>query len=150
MIRDKVVFGGLVGVLSKIAMDVFQIPIWILKMIAHPLAHYAASLFMDVHALHHTLVGSVVSLLADYIYGIFWGVLFVYLIFKSGECNLIFKGLMFGAFIWLFSFGGLRSLPIVQLREVIPNQALYYLFIHIVFGFALGFFMKIFGERYWI
>jgi len=148
MIRDKIVFGGFIGILSKIVMDIFQIPIWSLRIIKHPLGHYAASLLMDVYSIHHTLLGSVISLLADYIYAIFWGIIFVYLIYLVGKRNLIFKGLIFGGFLWLFSFGGLRSLPIVQLREVVSGNVIYYFFFHLIFGFALGFFVKIFTERH--
>lgn len=150
MIHDKIVIGGFVGALSKIAMDIFQTPIWRLKIIKHPLAHYAASLLIDVDTIHHTLLGSIVSLLSDYVYGIFWGVIFVYWIYSAGKDHLILKGLMFGAFIWYFSFGGLRSLPIVQLREVIPDNALYYFFFHLVFGLTLGFSMKMLSERKFI
>jgi hypothetical protein len=150
LIHDKIVLGGLVGVLSKVAMDIFQIPIWTMKVIKHPLAHYAASLFVDLKTIHHTLLGSIISLLADYIYGIFWAVLFVYLVYLVGKRHLILKGLIFGGFLWLFSFGGLRSLPIVQLREVISDHALYYLFFHLVYGFTLGLSVKIFSERHLI
>lgn len=149
MIRDKVVFGGLIGVLSKIAMDIFQIPLWKLKMIKHPLAHYAGSLFMGIDTIHHTLLGIIISFLVDYIYAIFLGISFVYLVrYIIGKQNLILKGLLFGAFIWLFSFGGLRSLPIVKLHQVIFANMPYYFLIHMVFGLALGFFTKILGERY--
>jgi hypothetical protein len=150
LIRDKVVIGALTGLLGKVAMDIFQIPIWYLKLIKHPLSHYAASLLIDVYTIHHTLVGAVVSLLADYIYGIFWGIVFVYWIYLVGKHQVILKGLMFGTFLWLFSFGGLRSLPIVKLREVVSDQALYFFFFHIIFGLALGFSVKIFSERHLI
>jgi hypothetical protein len=150
LIHDKIIFGGLIGVLGKISMDIFQFPLWRLKIIKHPLAHYAASMFIDLYTMHHTLIGSVVSLLTDYIYGIFWAILFVYLISFVGKSHLILKGLIFGAFLWFFSFGGLRSLAIVQLREVISGHVLYYLFFHLVFGFALGLSVKIFSERHWI
>ncbi len=148
MIHDKVVFGAFIGVLSKIAMDIFQIPLWLMKIVKHPLAHYAGSLFININTIHHTLLGLVINFLADYIYGAFLGIVFAYLIHMVGRRYLIFKGLLFGAFLWLFSFGGLRSLPIVKLREVIDVNMPYYLLIHIIFGLALGFFTKIFGERY--
>lgn len=131
-------------------MDVFQTPIWRLMIIKHPLGHYAASILLDVNTIHHTLIGSVVSLLTDYIYGIFWGIIFVYWVYFVGKDHLILKGLIFGGFLWFFSFGGLRSLQIVQLREVISEQVLYYLFFHIVFGFTLGFSIKILSERHLI
>jgi hypothetical protein len=150
MIRDKVMTGGLVGLLGKIAMDIFQVLMWRLKLIKHPLAHYGASLIVNVQTVHHTLLGSVVSLLVDYIYGIFLGIVFVYFIYFTGKRHFIFKGLIFGAFVWLFSFGGLRSLPMVKLREVVSSEALYYLLFHLIFGLGLGFAMKRFSEHQWI
>ena len=149
MLRDRVVFGGIVGVLSKVAMDIFQIPFWKMKILEHPLAHYAGSLFIGISTIHHTLLGTAISFLADYIYGVFLGILFIYLVhYVIGKDNLILKGLLFGAFLWLFSFGGLRSLPIVKLRQVISANMPYYFLIHMVFGLVLGFLTKIVGERY--
>lgn len=147
MIHDKVVFGGLIGVLANLAMNIIQFPVWKLKMIMHPLSHYASSMFMDPETLHHTLLGSVVSFLADYVYGAFWGILFVYLIYLTGKHACIIKGLIFGAFLWFFSFGALRSLAVVKLREVFPGDVLYYLLFHLIFGLALGLLTKKFGEH---
>lgn len=150
MIHDKVVIGGLVGLLGKVSMDIFQFPMWRMKIVKHPLAHYGASLIVDVQTIHHTLFGTVVSLLVDYIYGIFLGIVFVYFIHFTGKRHFILKGLIFGAFLWLFSYGGLRSLPMVKLREVISGQALYFLLFHLVFGLGLGASMKILSRRHWI
>ena len=146
MIRDKMVFGGMIGFLANVAMNFFQYPLWKLKVIEHPLAHYAGSMFMDVETLHHTLLGSFISFVANSFYSAFLGIFFVYTVYFTGGHAFIVKGLLFGAFVWLFSFGGLRSLPMVQLREYISSQALYYLFIHLVFGLALGLLINKFGE----
>lgn len=148
MLRDRVILGGFIGVLGKIAMDIVQIPLWLMKVVEHPLAHYAGSLFLDLDATHHSAIVDVVSFLADYVYGIFLGIVFVYYIYLMGKRHLILKGLLFGAFVWLFSFGGLRSLSIVRLRQVLPANVPYYFFIHMVFGLALGFFTRICTERY--
>ncbi|TCL58632.1 hypothetical protein EDC14_104125 [Hydrogenispora ethanolica] len=150
MIRDKIVLGGLVGVFGKLAMDIFQLPMWKMKLVKHPLAHYAGSLLLDVGTIHHTLFGSAVSFMADYIYGIFLGIIFVYFVYCTGKRHLIFKGLIFGAFLWLFSFGVIRSLPIVKLREAVPGSALYQLFFHLVFGLGLGISVKLLSQRRWI
>ncbi|HEX3048855.1 MAG TPA: hypothetical protein VHY08_29165 [Bacillota bacterium] len=150
MIRDKLVFGGLVGFLSKFALDIFEIPMWMMKVIKHPLDHYGASLFLDQKTIHHTVLGLVISVLTDYVYGVFLGSLFVYLVKFTGKRNLVYKGLIFGAFLWLFSFGGLRSLPMVKLREVIPENVPYYLFLHLVFGLALGLSVKVLFKRHWV
>lgn len=147
MIHDKVVFGGLIGVLANVGMDIFQFPFWKLKIIKHPLSHYAASMFLDLQALHPTMLGSVISLLADYFYSAFLGVLFVYIIYLTGKHFLIIKGIIFGSFLWLFSFGGLRSLPIVKLQEVISVDVIYHLIFHLIFGFALGLLVKKYGEH---
>ncbi len=147
MIRDKVVLGGFVGVLSMLAKDVFEFPLWRLKMVKHPLAHYAASLFMDPKSVHNSFIGQIISLFADLAYGLFWGIVFVYLIYLTGKGHFLLKGLMFGAFLWFFSFGVLRSLAMVTLRETVAANSLYYLLIHLIFGLALGFTMKILNQR---
>ena len=133
--------------MANLAMGLFQFPLWKLGIIKHPLAHYAASMFMNPLTIHHTITGSVVGSVANYIYGAFWGIIFVYSVYFTGKRYLIIKGFIFGAFLWLISFGGLRSLPIVKLREVMPENVLYYLFFHLVFGLALGLLVKEFGER---
>ncbi|HEX2952444.1 MAG TPA: hypothetical protein VHR47_00495 [Bacillota bacterium] len=145
--KDNFIFGGLYGFLAVIAMNVFQFPIWEMKVIAHPLAHYASSLFMNVQPVHHSLVGAVIGSIANHIYGAFWGIVFVYLIHLTGMRYLLLKGLVFGAFLWMVSFGGIRSLPIVALREIVPGDVPYYLFFHLVYGLTLGWLVKRFGER---
>ncbi|MEL7565002.1 MAG: hypothetical protein AAGU27_08990 [Dehalobacterium sp.] len=147
LIQDKVVFGGLIGVLANISMNILQFPIWKLKIIKHPLSHYAASIFLEPQDLHHMMIGSIVSFLADYIYGAFLGVIFVYIIYLTGKNFLIIKGLIFGSFLWVFSFGGLGSLPIVTLQEVISADTIYYLLFHLVFGITLGILVKKYGEQ---
>ncbi len=147
MFRDKVIVGGIIGVVADIAMDLFQYPMWKLDIVKHPLSHYAASLFLDPQALHHTMIGSIVSFLADYIYAALLGILFVYMAGCAGKRHWLAKGLIFGAVLWLVSFGGLRALPIVKLRQVIPEQVVYYLFFHLVFGAALGWLWQAYRER---
>jgi len=147
LIQDKVVFGGFIGVLANVGMDILQFPIWKLKIVKHPLSHYASSIFLDPQTLHHSMIGSVVSFLADYIYSAFLGVLFVYLIYFTGKQFSITKGLIFGSFLWLFSFGALRSLSIVKLQEVVPLDNIYYLIFHLIFGITLGVIVKKYGEQ---
>lgn len=138
MVRDKILLGGIVGLLADTAMDLVQYPLWKLMIVKHPLSHYAGSLFLDVMTLHHSFLGSVVSFIADALYSIFWGIIFIYLIHWTGHGFLILKGLIFGALLWLVSFGGIRGLPMVQLREVISAQSLYYLLFHLIFGLTMG------------
>lgn len=126
-------------------MDILQFPIWKLKIVKHPLSHYAASIFLDTQNLHHTVLGSITSFLADYIYSAFLGILFVYFIYLTGKNFIVIKGIIFGALIWLFSFGGLRSLSMVKLQEVMPADVLYYLLLHLLFGIALGIITKRYG-----
>ena len=60
--------------------------------------------------------------------------------------NFILKGLVFGAFMWLFSFGWIRALPIIKLREVISGQVLFFLLFHLIYGLALGIFTCKWGD----
>ncbi len=143
LIRDKVIFGGIAGILAHAAMDIFQVPLWKLRLLKHPLSHYAASLFMTPEMVHHTLGGTAIGILTDYIYGALWGIVFVYFIEATGKRYFMLKGLIFGAFLWLFSFGTLRALPIVTLREVVPGQTIYYLGLHLLLGLVLGVLVKI-------
>ena len=146
MNRDKVIFGGLIGIFANVAMDVLQYPLWKMQIIRHTLSHYVASLFLDFNTLHFSWIGSVTSFIADYIYGAFLGIIFVYWVHRTGKRYLLMKGLIYGGFLWLFSFGGLRSLPVVTLREYVPSQTLYYLVFHLVFGVTLGLLTERYGE----
>lgn len=148
MLRDRLLFGALAGVVANFIMDLFQFPLWKLKIIKHPLGHYAASLFMEAEAVHHNLLGSLVSFLAGYVYSGFLGVIFLYSLQYTGRRFFIAKGLIYGAFLWLVSYGGLRSLSVVQLREV-PTDSwdiLLLFLLHLLFGLALGWFTKKFGK----
>lgn len=145
--HDYTICGGIMGFLANGAMDLFQYPLWKLMVIKHPLSHYVGSMFLDTYTLHHSWIGSVVSFTSDYIYSAFLGILFLYLVLYFGSRYIILKGVLYGSFVWLFSFGGLRAFSIVKLQEVIPNDVLYYLFIHLIFGLALGLLYKIFYEH---
>lgn len=147
MFKDKSLFGVLLGILANMIMDIPQYPLWKLKVLMHPLSHYAASLFLDVNMLHHSWRGSVVSLFADYSYSAFLGIIFVYFLEFTGKHYFLLKGLIFGAFVWLFSFGGLRSLAIVKLRQVAPDDWWIIILIHLLFGLALGILARFFEKR---
>lgn len=148
MIQDKSLLGTISGILANIIMDIPQYPLWKLKIIRHPLSHYAGSLFVDLYTLHHTWYGSVASFLADYTYSALLGIIFVYWLSvspqkksqqdKSQRRHFLLKGLLYGAFLWFGSFGVLRSLHVVKLREVVPSDALLFFFLHLLFGLVLG------------
>lgn len=146
MLRDKIIFGSLIGLLANIAMNILQYPLWGLSLVKHPLSHYAGSLFLDPKTLHHTVLGWVVSIIADLVYSALWGCIFTYYLEFTGKWYFVFKGLVFATFMWLFSFGWIRALPIVTLRETMPSQALFYLLFHLVFGLALGISARKWGE----
>jgi hypothetical protein len=146
MWRDKVIFGSLSGVLANIAMDILQFPLWKMKLLAHPLSHYAGSVFLASDMLHHSWYGSLYSFLSDYLYGAILGILFMYAALKGEQHYLITKGLLYGAFIWLVSFGGLRALPIVTLREIIPGDVIFYFLFHLIYGLALGILARNYGR----
>ena len=122
MLRDRLLFGALAGVVANFIMDLLEFPLWKLDAIQYTLGHYAASLFMGAETTHHTLIGSVASFLADNIYSAVLGVIFLYLLLSTGQRFLLVKGLIYGAFLWLFSYGGMRSLSVVQLRNV-PTES---------------------------
>ncbi len=147
MLKDKVLFGALIGILANIVMDIPQYPLWKLKIIMHPLSHYAGSLFIDANTLHHSLFGSAVSFFADYSYSAFLGIFFIYFLEFTGKRYFFLKGLLFGAFIWLFSFGGLRSLAMVKLRQVVPGDWGIIFLLHLLFGLALGVLARFFEKR---
>lgn len=143
MFQDQFLLGVASGALANIVMDIPQYPLWKTHIIRHPLSHYAGSLFMDLQSLHHTWYGSVVSFLADYTYSALLGIIFIYLISAAQREDVnrgyyLTKGIFYGAFLWLISFGGLRSLAIVKLREVAPGDALIFFFLHLLFGLVLG------------
>lgn len=148
MVNDKVLFGAFSGIISDIVMDIIQYPLWKMMIIKHPLAHYAGSIFIgNMNTLHHTWIGSTVSFLADYAYSALLGVVFVYLVhFFWKNAFILVKGTLFGVFLWFVSYGGLRALPIVRLREVQPGDIIIFLVIHLIFGFSLGYMVKKYGN----
>lgn len=147
LLKDKALLGSFVGVLANIVMDVPQYPLWKLKILEHPLSHYAGSLFLDLNTLHHSWIGSVVSFFADYSYSAFCGIVFIYFLEYTGKRYYALKGLLFGAFLWLFSFGGLRSLALVKLREVVPADFGILIGIHLLFGLAMGLIAQFIEKR---
>jgi len=142
-LQDKTIFGMVAGVIAKFIMDIPLILLWKLKIVQHHLSHYAGSIIIDLHTLHHTWYGSVIGFLADYTYGALLGIIFIYLVTGARRVSkdqgfYLIKGLVYGAFLWLFSFGGLRSFEMVKLREITSEGALIYFPLHLLFGLALG------------
>ncbi len=149
MLRDRLLFGALAGLVANQIMDLFEYPLWKLKAIKYMLGHYAASIFLSAETPHHTQIGAVVSFLADNIYSTSLGVLFLFLLSVTGERFILAKGFIYGLFLWFFSYGVLRSLSVVQLREVPANswEIVLYLLLHLVYGLALGWFTQKYGPE---
>lgn len=143
MFQDQFLLGVVSGVVANIVMDIPEYTLWKIQLIRHPLSHYAGSLFLDQQSMHHTWHGSIVGFLADYTYSALLGIIFIYLLSAAqredaNSGDYLRKGVFYGAFIWLFSFGGLRSLAIIKLREVALGDTLIFFFLHLLFGLVLG------------
>lgn len=136
MFQDKVISGSISGILAKIFADIIEFPLWKLGVIKHPLSHYAQSIF--IKPVHQIFYGSWIGFLADYIYSVFLGIIFFYFLQLSGKRYHLIKGILYGAFLWLMSYGWIRSLPVVKFRTVISQDVIPQFFLHLVYGLALG------------
>ncbi len=150
MLQDKLIFGALAGVVADLVMSIPELALWKLKILPHPLFHYAASLFLAPDNLHGSYLGELVGFIASKVYGAFLGVVFIYLLVYTGRRYFLSKGLIYGAFLWLVSYCGLATLPVVKLDAVhprMPFEVLLFFFLHLVFGAALGVIARSF-DRY--
>jgi len=149
MFQDKLIFGALSGVAANVIMKIPQYILWKLKMIRHPLSHYAASLFSTSEAVHSLRLGTLIGIIACTVYCAFLGIVFVYLLHYTGKRFFIAKGLIYGAFLWVFSYGGLCSSSLVKLSQLpkLPEEIILFLLLHLVFGIALGGFAQKFDKR---
>lgn len=140
LIRDKLIFGALAGVVADLALNIPEFILWRLKLLPHPLFHYAGSLFMSVDMLHNAYLGEWMGFLASKVYGAFLGVVFIYLLVFTGRRYFITKGVIYGAFIWLVSYCGLAALPVVKLsvHPRTPLEVFIFFFLHLLFGLVLG------------
>ena len=124
MLQDKLIFGALAGVVADLVMSIPELALWKLKILPHPLFHYAASLFLAPDNLHRSYLGELVGFIASKVYGAFLGVVFIYLLVYTGRRYFLSKGLIYGAFLWLVSYCGLATLPVVKLDAVHPRMPL--------------------------
>lgn len=140
MLRDNLIFGALAGVVADLVMGLPEFILWKLKILPHPLFHYAGSLFLALEKLHGNYLGELMGFIASKVYGAFLGVVFTYLLVYTGRRYFLTKGLIYGAFLWLASYCGLATLPIVKLSAHLrtPLEALLFFFLHLLFGLALG------------
>ncbi|NLY90339.1 MAG: hypothetical protein GX081_01855 [Firmicutes bacterium] len=145
MLRDKVLLGALAGAFANFVMEISELILWKRNILPHPLFHYLASLLMPMEASHHHYLGQVMGFLGTKVYGAFLGVIFIFLLTYTGYRFFWAKGLLYGAFLWLFSYGVLASLPIVKLSAYprMPLVTLLFLLLHLLFGFALGLFIQV-------
>lgn len=136
MLRDKMLRGAVCGVLGNLGKNIVEFFFWKVQWLKHPLSHYAASVFADPN--HAQFFGSGLGFVMDYIYGAFLGVILIALIPEGQERFVPIKGLLFGAFIWLFSYSGIRALPMIRLRLAGELDAFLELLVHLIFGLGLG------------
>ena len=149
MLRDKLTFGALAGICSVFVMEVPEIILWKLNILPHPLFHLLGSLFMPVDTLHHMYLGELMGFVASKVYGALLGVVFIYLLVFTGHRFFVAKGLIYGAAIWLLSYGGLASIPMVRLsvHQRMPLEILLIFFLHLLYGLTLGVFVRTFGRE---
>lgn len=140
MFRDKLIFGALAGVAADLVMGVPELILWKQKVLSHPLFHYAGSLFLPLDVLHGNYLAQLMGFLASKVYGAFLGVIFIYLLVHTGYRYPRAKGLLYGSFLWLASYCGLATLPIVKLsvHPPTPLETLLFFFLHLLYGFVLG------------
>ncbi|HBL35343.1 MAG TPA: hypothetical protein DDZ55_00880 [Firmicutes bacterium] len=149
MLRDKLLFGAFAGVFAGLVMDLPEYILWELNILNHPLSHYAASLFVEHSVLHSNKLGLVLALVVSVVYSAFLGIIFIYLLNLMNKRFVLAKGLLYGAFIWLFSYGILSSLPLVKLSvySKTPLEILLFFLLHLLYGFCLGLFTRKFGSK---
>lgn|GEM_PF-764751 len=138
MYEDKIIRGAVCGVFGNVLKNILEFTLWKVGWLQHPLSHFATSMFM--HPNHDIFFGSWLGFLMDYIYGAFLGVAFIFLLFFFGneEWFVLTKGLLYGAFVWLFSYSGIRVLPVITLRSVGELDAVLEFLVHLTFGLGLG------------
>ena len=140
MLRDKLISGALAGVVADLAMSIPEFILWKLKILGHPLFHHAARLLWPLEYVHKNFLGSFLGIIACKVYSAFLGIVFIALLVYTGDRYFRTKGLIYGAFLWLASYSGLASLPIVKLsaHPRTPVEVLLFLFLHLLFGLVLG------------
>lgn len=136
MLQDRMIQGAVSGILAKAVYNVLEFPLWKVGIISHPVGHYIQSIFIQPE--HHLFFGTAIGFVADYVYATFLGVIFIYFLVFAGMRYAYVKGMLYGAFLWMASYGVLRSLPVVTFRQVIPQDVLPQLILHIIYGWALG------------
>ncbi|NLM37546.1 MAG: hypothetical protein GX202_05400 [Firmicutes bacterium] len=149
MLRDKLIFGALAGVVADLVMNIPELILWKLENLGHPLFHHAGSLLLPLEFVHENFLGAFLGFIAGKVYGAFLGIVFIALLVYTGDRYSRTKGLIYGAFLWLASYSGLASLPIVKLsaHPRTPVEVFLFLLLHLLFGFALGVIARWFDWR---
>ena len=140
--NDRVLLGWIAGLLGLITRDVYSFLAKIVGLAKFYVWDISTDLFINGKEVH-TILGNVIGITADLIFGGILGILFAYFLKMTSSKYLILKSLGFGVVAWLFLFGlMLHNLPMVKTA---PGDALsnFSAFIgHSIFGISTGVFMK--------
>jgi len=146
MLQDKTIRGAVCGIFGNLLKNIVEFLFWDVHWLKHPLSHFAASIFVEPN--HDMFFGSGLGFLMDYLYGAFLGVVFIFLISRVEEQYIQIKGLLYGSFVWFFSYSGIRALPVVKLRGAGEIDAFLEFLVHLVFGLGIGLTIQILNRYY--
>lgn len=145
---DKLFFGALIGVLSDIIMNAFELSFQKIGLLKYTLDQFAGSMIVRDKAALMTVAGSIIEYLAGAALCILLGIIFVYLVAISGFRGVVPKGILFGFVLWFLIYGGVKSgLHLSFLQDFNPHHTLLQIFIHLIFGLSLGILTLKFGHN---
>jgi hypothetical protein len=146
MIKNKVYLGAFAGLAAAVVKDGIDQILNSLKIIKILFAHYAAGVFIG--AMETKLwLGVAVGYLIDFGLSALLGIIFVFLLEKTKPTHLLFQGFLFGVAMFICIYGALLSFGISSVRERPLGDVILMIFIHIIYGLALGLFVLKFGRK---
>jgi hypothetical protein len=117
-----------------------------LKIIKILFAQYAAGVFVSAQDAK-SLPGIVVGYCIDFGLSALLGIIFIFLLNKTKPTHLLFQGFMFGIAMFLGIYGALLSFGISSVKERPLPDVVLMIFIHLLYGLALGLFVRRFGRK---
>jgi len=132
---DKIVSGGLAGLISGIVVGVLISFLHGLGLTGYNAVNIAGGVFMQQVLVNPSPVWLAIGWAAHLVISVTSGVILAALLNYSGFDYAVLKGIMFGGLLWLFSFGvvapllGYTLLPLLS-----PLDLLVSFFRHLLFG----------------
>lgn len=133
MTKDTIIFGAIAGILGNIPKTILAWIFHYFGLLKYTFAHIAAGYFVPAKFLDNH-ISLLTGFIADYTTAALFGFIMYLMLRKFGTDYAEFKGIGFGAVLYLIFYGAFMALDITRASLITPLPNLILFFPHILYG----------------